>query len=154
MSEAVTGPLTGKKLTKLPSTLTTWKKWRRLQPRTLVLSTDTGYQRDYSQNPYARYFKSKSPFSLFSGKSPGLSPKELVIGIEIAGTSRAYPLRDLKKLKAPVEDVLGGMTITIHPNKEGEPYLTDASGELLPSTTSYWYVWYSFHSESEIYQYK
>ena len=44
--EAVAGPLTGAKLKVLPSTLTTWKKWRRQHPNTAVLSPDTGHQRD------------------------------------------------------------------------------------------------------------
>ncbi len=52
MEQAVTGPLAGKKLRKLDSTRTSWKNWRKMNPQTLVLSTDTGYRRNYQVDPY------------------------------------------------------------------------------------------------------
>lgn len=51
--EAVTGPFAGTRLRAVPSTMTTWAEWRQQHPDTLVLSTDTGFDRDYERDPYA-----------------------------------------------------------------------------------------------------
>jgi Protein of unknown function (DUF3179) len=55
----VIGPLVGKgiELKALYVVTTTWKEWRRRHPNTLVLSLDTGHQRDYGEGvAYREYF--------------------------------------------------------------------------------------------------
>ncbi len=57
----VVGPLVGKgiELAPLPVVTTTWREWRTRHPKTLVLSLDTGHQRDYSEGAaYRDYFAS------------------------------------------------------------------------------------------------
>jgi hypothetical protein len=47
----------GLELKRLPVVTTTWGEWRRLHPRTTVLSLDTGINRDYSEGEaYRDYF--------------------------------------------------------------------------------------------------
>ena len=41
LGEAILGPLAGKQLEPVPSTLTLWVAWRRVWPGTLVLAPDT-----------------------------------------------------------------------------------------------------------------
>ena len=53
LGEAVVGPLTGTKLTVLPSVQTTWGEWKAQHPDTKVLDVNTGYSRDYGRNPYS-----------------------------------------------------------------------------------------------------
>jgi len=55
----VVGPLVGKgiELKTLHVVTTTWKEWRKRHPQSLVLSLDTGHQRDYSEGAaYREYF--------------------------------------------------------------------------------------------------
>jgi hypothetical protein len=55
----VVGPLAGSalRLTAHPVVTTTWGEWRRVNPRTTVLSIDTGHSRDYSEGAaYREYF--------------------------------------------------------------------------------------------------
>ncbi len=55
----VVGPLAGKgiELKPLHVVTTTWKEWSKRHPQTLVLSLDTGHQRDYSEGAaYREYF--------------------------------------------------------------------------------------------------
>ncbi len=55
----VVGPLAGStlRLVARPVVTTTWGEWRRANPRTTVLSIDTGHQRDYSEGAaYRDYF--------------------------------------------------------------------------------------------------
>ena len=53
--EAISGEYKGQKLIQLPVVHTTWEDWRNQHPDTLALSTDTGYRRDYTSNPYGGY---------------------------------------------------------------------------------------------------
>ena len=53
--EAVAGPLTGTKLQHVFLEHTTWGEWKRVHPSTLVLSTKTGYHRNYDRDPYLGY---------------------------------------------------------------------------------------------------
>jgi len=57
--EAVTGPLTGKKLRLLSAEHTTWEAWQAKYPETVVLSSQTGHHRDYALNPYSEYEATK-----------------------------------------------------------------------------------------------
>ena len=57
--EPVVGPVVELelKLSALPVVTTTWREWRTRHPDTLVLSLDTGFQRDYSEGAaYRAYF--------------------------------------------------------------------------------------------------
>ena len=68
---AVAGPATGSPLRVLPSTVTTWEKWRRRHPKTLVLTTATGRRRDYAKDPDEDCCRSKRGLlSVFRG-GPG-----------------------------------------------------------------------------------
>jgi hypothetical protein len=89
--------LVGKQLRKLPSNRTTWKTWRKRHPDTLVLSTETGYYRDYSRDPYAGYYRAGTIWFPVGEVRKDLSPKERVIGIEVKNETRAYPLAQLQK---------------------------------------------------------
>jgi len=59
--EPVVGPLVdrGIKLERRYVVTTTWKEWRERHPQTLVLSLETGHDRDYGEGvAYSRYFAS------------------------------------------------------------------------------------------------
>lgn len=153
LREAVTGPRTGARLNPIPSSLTTWKRWRDKHPETLVLSTRTGYSRDYTVDPYKSYHKSRFPFFGSAGKKSSLvDEKELVLGIEFGGVSKAYPFKVLKGREEPLTDTVAGRPVTVYFDKESEEaFATDADGKRLPGFVSYWFVWHSFHPESEVY---
>ncbi len=160
--EAVTGPLTGAKLNPIPSTLTTWKRWKKLHPQGLVLTTNTGFSRNYDANPYKEYFSNPLRFLGFKGeRDERLLEKELVLGLEIKGKKRAYPFSVLKEVKSPVKDELGGMKIRIHFDKDSEeayavltPKDGKGEGKRLIGLVSYWFVWSAFHPDTEVYKVK
>ncbi len=152
--EAVTGPLTGTKLTAIPSTITTWKKWKALHPKTFVLSTKTGFKRDYSRNPYENYYNSPLAFLGFKGKRDKRLPeKELVLGIEVKGIKRAYPFSVLKGSVDPITDTISGEEIRIHFDKNSEEaYATFKDGSRLVGMVSYWFVWSAFYQDTDIFK--
>ena len=145
---AVAGPRTGARLRVLPSTITTWEKWRRRHPDTRVLTTDTGHQRDYSKDPYEDYYRSKQGlFSVFRG-GPGEEAKELVAGVEVGGEAVAVPL-DRLRATGPATLRVGGETLTLWLDSDTDTL--SARGEngrtVMPEVT-YWMVWKSMYPDT------
>ena len=79
--EAVVGVLTGTELERYPVATVSWSEWLEANPEGLVLSRDTGVDRDYGANPYPGYDDVDTAPFLFSGESDGrLAAKERVVG--------------------------------------------------------------------------
>lgn len=147
--EAVSGPLTGTKLEILPSTLTSWKKWREAYPETQVLSFDTGYSRNYDSDPYLSYYKQQKGFRSFFKLGPNEKEKELVVGIVVDGVARAYPLEKLKKAGVR-KDYIAGKELTLNFNAATERIsVVDAQGNNVEQMTAYWFVWKAIWPETE-----
>jgi len=147
--EAVAGPLTGTGLGALRSTVTTWEKWRRRHPETVVLSRDTGYARDYAEDPYEDYYRSRrGMFSLFR-PGPGEDEKELVAGVAWNGRVKAYPVAEVRR-RGRVEDVMGGQSLTLGYEAETDRLTArSADGAEIVPTVTYWFVWKSIHPGTE-----
>ncbi len=150
---AVTGPLTGTRLTALPSVTTTWKAWRSHHPDTLVLSTDTGFSRNYNRSPYLSYKQSPETMFPTAHRDPRLPPKAKVIGLSVAGEHRAYPLALLRERTEAIEDQVGTRTVqvTYDAASDSAQILDAESGKPLPATELYWFAWKAFHPNGSIY---
>ena len=86
----VVGPLVGKGIVLKPLYLvtTTWGDWRRLHPRTQVLSLDTGYNRDYSEGAaYRDYFATQRLMFNVPKLDNRLSNKAEVLAVRVAEAS-------------------------------------------------------------------
>ena len=59
---AVEGPQVNQNLARLPIIKTSLSKWVAKHPNTKILSSKTGYKRDYNSYPYGDYFNSKTLF--------------------------------------------------------------------------------------------
>jgi len=155
MSKAVSGPLVGHKLKVFQTYNTSWKEWKTQHPNTLVLSTNTGYDKDYSRDPYPDYYESEKVWFPVANTNDAMHAKTKVIGLDINGTYKAYPFPELKKAKKPIRDQVDGKEILIHFNKKEESaYITDANEKIIPSTTLFWFAWVAFHPGTEIYSAK
>ncbi|MBI3375354.1 MAG: DUF3179 domain-containing protein [Betaproteobacteria bacterium] len=120
----VVGPLagTGIELQLLHVVTTTWKEWKKRHPQTLVLSLDTGHQRDYSEGAaYREYFATDR--LMFGVPSPDsrLSNKAEVLALRFAAAP-GEPLAiaaDFLRANRVHHDRLGPQEFVV---------LTDASG--------------------------
>ncbi len=147
--EAVTGPLTGTDLKVLPSTLTSWKKWHKKYPETAVLSFETGYNRNYSSDPYLDYYQQQSGFWSFFKLGPGEKEKELVVGIQIDGQAKAYPLRKIKKAGSLKDELAGTELIFSFDKLTDGLSVVDAEGKAVEQMTVYWFVWKAIWPETK-----
>ena len=151
LQKAVTGPETNTLLKVIPSTLTTWAKWKKEHPDTEVLSPDTGHKRDYRKDPYESYYKQKKGLFSFFTPGPGEEEKQLVAGVEINGKTKAYPIKKLQQNR--ITDTLGGKEITLM----FDPYtdeiiVQDADRNDVTFVTLYWFVWKGMHAESGLWK--
>ena len=148
---AVTGSMTGAKLKRLPSTVTSWEKWRNEYPQTQVLSLKTGYVRDYSSDPYEDYYQSKRGLFSFLTPGPGAEEKELVIGVELDGKTNAYRL-DMLREKQEITDVIHGRSINLRYYKKTDTFtVQDETGMTIDYMATYWMVWKGIYPETELF---
>lgn len=114
---AIAGRLSGKKLTQLPVDHLTFGEWKKVYPSGKVLSTETGFIRNYNVDPYAGYDRS-TDIGIF-GQSEYDSrlphPKTLVLGVVLDGDARAYPI-DRLPAHGVVSDTVGGKELLVYNN--------------------------------------
>jgi uncharacterized protein DUF3179 len=155
MGEAISGELKGVKLPQLPVFHTSWGEWKNRHPASLVLSTDTGYSINYDKPAYAGYKQSRQLYFKVSRKAPSTyHPKEQVMGLEIAGKFKAYPFTELgKNAQADFADEFAGEKFNIAWNEAAQSaHITDADGNVIVTTTGFWFAWFTFHPETEVFK--
>lgn len=154
MMQAVSGPLKGERLQPVALEHTSWQAWRSRNPDTLVLSTETGYARNYQENPYTGYADEQGLYFPVNARSRRYHPKERVLGVEVAGQFKAYPFAELAQLSTgKVTEQVAGRRISVHFDAEHQSARAlDRNGDLLPATTSFWFAWYAFHPDTEVFQ--
>ena len=151
---AISGPLKGKQLEPVPLTHTTWADWKRRYPATEVLSVDTGFERDYSRDPYAGYDKVQQLMFDVQHRDDRFPLKEWVLGIEVAGTFKAYPFSVLATAvdsRGELSDIVAGRRFRIRYDRtHGTAEAFDAQGKLWPGTMAFWFAWIAFHPKTEV----
>ncbi|RDE23063.1 DUF3179 domain-containing protein [Motiliproteus coralliicola] len=153
--EAVTGARKGQRLTLLPSTLTSWQRWRQQHPETRLLSTDTGFRRDYQRSPYGDYERNGRLYFPVEFLSQRYHPKERVLGVQVGNAYKAYPFVELAKRddESPLIDELGGQKLRIEydiQSRSGQVF--DQQQRELPVINSFWFAWYGFHPDTDIWR--
>ena len=152
---AIAGPMVGRKLEKIGAQRMKWTRWRQKHPQTLVLSTDTGHRRDYRTDPYAGYYRARGIMFPVGKVRADLAAKEMVLGVEVNGIAKAYPLSRLRKLSAGLEggleDRLGDTAIRIHLSAEGQVVeVRDRQDRVIPTIFAYWFAWQAFHPHTAV----
>lgn len=152
---AISGPLKGTYLEKIPVEHTTWRIWRERHPDTLVLSGETGFYRNYGSSPYPAYDKSRRILFPLSNYDKRYHPKEMVIGIELGDKTKAYPFFELARGKIPLADTVNGKVLSVeYSAKDRSARILDNKGEVLTSVTAYWFAWMAFHPGSDVYTFE
>ena len=111
----VVGPLTGSgiELIVRPVAITTWKDWLARHADTMVLSLDTGFNRDYTPGrPYASYFS--SPDLMFPAlvKDTRLKPKDFVFALRSGVHEKAWPLSEFDGGRV-INDRIGTLDVVL-----------------------------------------
>ncbi|RMG85947.1 MAG: DUF3179 domain-containing protein [Bacteroidetes bacterium] len=153
MGRAISGNAAGTPLEFLPVIVTTFKKWRELNPQSLVLSPKTGLKTDYAAlTNLTEYYSNQEVKYQVTRSSDNLPNKELVLGVQVGFKKKAYPFSELRKTGGKLEDTINGKAVVIHFDPATySAWVTDRKGHFLPGTPMYWFAWYAFHPDTDVF---
>ena len=142
--ESVSGPEIGSAAPLLPVLEMTWLAWRTLHPDTLVISSDTGFARDYQAYPYVRggldyRTNDTDTFSVTNPPPDGqFRNKDMVSGVFVGDAVKGYVWTRLQERvgadQGVVIDQVGGTSIALvfHlPSRYVQAFEHSVDGELI-----------------------
>jgi hypothetical protein len=149
-AKGIVGPLTDEQLRLIPVSMTQWGRWRQAHPDTLVLSTDTGFEEDYTTDHYAEYRDSTRLFMPVSNSDDRIHPKTVVYGFEIDASPIAFDaalLDDSSSYSHEIDDETWELRI----DDDGSVTLNGADQDSVYAPIRlFWFAWYTFHPQTEL----
>jgi hypothetical protein len=149
-AKGIVGPMTGEQLRFIPLSMTQWGRWRQAHPDTLVLSSDTGFEEDYSTDRYAEYRDSTRLYMPVSNSDDRIHPKTVVYGFELESGSIAFDAALVEENRSYSHD-LDGATWELRAGDDGAVTLRGPAQESVYSPIRlFWFAWYTFHPQTEL----
>ncbi len=144
---AVVGDRTEEKLNVYSSQVLSFKTFKEKWPNGQVLSTDTGYGRNYDLYPYGDYDSNDDISFPISVKDNRLPPKEIMYVVNAHDRSVAFQVSGLgaTPVSVGVDDQKVTAAIVL-----GEIVVKDSSGKVLPGYHEMWFSWAIHHQEDGI----
>ncbi|MEQ8881596.1 MAG: DUF3179 domain-containing protein [Cyclobacteriaceae bacterium] len=102
LNRSVEGSLIGQSATTiLPAIETSWGTWKKMYPKTQIVSTNTGHERPYGSYPYiasGNFDYRVEPFLIFpvAREDERLHKKERVLGVQDIGRVHIYRFKDFQ----------------------------------------------------------
>jgi hypothetical protein len=140
--EALIGSLTGAKLEHYPFELVTYKQAKAMHPDAQIMTFDTGYRRNYLEDPFSEFAKSSELISPVFNSSEKLRTKQLVVGFAFQGKYYAFTPDTM-----PDKLELGKATITFSKEDAVISAKVTATNARIQLYQAYWYVWYDFYPQ-------
>ncbi len=113
--KAIVGDYVGTTLKQVPSQIISFSQFRENYPNGMVLSRDTGYNRNYGNNPYTGYDDINNTPLFGAGNDDGrLPPMEKVIGVKLDEQRKAYPYSITQKDQLINDEVGNTPLLVIH----------------------------------------
>lgn len=112
--EAIAGLHTGKQLDFVAAPIISWEQFKQAHPEGLVLSLETGFFRNYGENPYVGYDDVNRPPFLYQGPAlpDELPPVARVLAVEVGDRNVAYPYQTLREFQV-INDQVNGEAIVV-----------------------------------------
>jgi len=149
--KAIVGELTGMELKEISVDTVVWRDWKKAHPDSEVLSQDTGFRRNYGRDPYGSYYEDSFLFFPVENQDNRIHAKTPVVGIEIDGAFKAYRESDLKETPI-IEDTINEVNIKLERLEDGRIKITNLdTNEEIVKENDFWFAWYAFHPETELY---
>ncbi len=129
----------------------TWAAAREKFPKGQVLSLETGHKRNYDSEAYASYKNSPRNSFPVNFNREELARKAWVVGIEIDGNAKAYPI-ELLTVAKQFDDLVGKINIQVTSDDQQQyaVVIDRETKEPIPSVRSYWFAWQAFYPETEV----
>lgn len=114
--QAIFGPLKGRQLALIHSDELSFALWRQEKPTGLVLKSNPEYADQYETKDWDAHID-KYP-TVVDTRSSGIAPHELMLGVTVDGSSKAYPVKAILATKL-MEDKVGGVPILLLVGPDG-----------------------------------
>jgi len=152
MMKSISGEHVDTELAWLDSKQMTWAAWKQQFPDSMVMSTDTGFGRNYARAAYESYKNSDRVMFPVPETRTELGRKEWVLGVVIGDEAKAFPIAELSGLELPLEDTIGGQNVIVMFDVEAQfaSVVTD-TGDPVPSVKVYWFAWQGFYPDTSLY---
>jgi hypothetical protein len=101
---AIAGPKQGERLERIPSLVTEWRHWLMLHPESTAYDLYDGKKYPLAELPREMSAEAKAALP---AADPRLPPLAEVLGVEVSGQKRAYPLDPNEERQCFVDEVAG-----------------------------------------------
>lgn len=106
--KAIHGQLQNKSMSMIVLFHTTWGKWKASHPETMLLSPQTPYRDWYRQVQVGVFNPQEALFG-----DDRLKPNALIVGVEVGGQYKGYPLEQLQDAGGVINDILADQPIVV-----------------------------------------
>ncbi len=104
--KGISGDLINDQISTIPVIETSWNTWKKMYPQSQIMTTNTGFSRDYGDYPYGDYRTNNSrlifPVSPTDNRLPS---KERVLGILSEEGQKAYSINDFEEAKIITDSI-------------------------------------------------
>jgi len=138
--EVIAGSFFPSTLQLLPFQLLAISEIRKLYPEALILSENTGYSRDYGNNPYSGYETNSQFLFPLTDVDDSFPPKEMMVVFRADDTAVAVPWLKLREI-GRITEIIDGNQFTLEVSNEGKVFIFDESNTEYPF---YFEMWFSF----------
>ena len=133
--ECVNGTLRNTKPENIHMVETTWATWKAMYPDTKVISSQTGFNRNYGFYPYGSYKTNNGLFLFpYTPQDNRLPTKERVLGVVINNEARVYRFEHFQDSTTVVHDVFNKKELVVL-GSESLNYLVAFERKLSDGTT-------------------
>lgn len=149
--KALSGPLKGKVLERLPIYQEVAATLAERFPDAKVLAPPEPEKIDYRLSPYRMYWmEDRIPYPV-AHRDERYHAKELVLGVEVGGRSRAYLGSIVTAAGGVASDEFAGRPIQVDYDTDLGMFRWEAPDDVVVSE-SYWFAWKAFHPDTEVWK--
>lgn len=151
LGRAIAGPLAGKRLERLPLRQETAGSWVARVGETRVLKHPDPERIHYVISPYSTYWVQDRLIFPVAARDERFHPKELVLGVVVGKTARAYLGSILTREGGEVDERIEGKRVQIRYVTETGTFDWEVDSGVEVSE-AYWLAWKAFHPDTEIWR--
>ncbi len=151
LRKAVTGKYKGRTLEIYSSTVEILDDVVKKEPKVRVLSTDTGFRRDYARDPYSSYDRSPVLYFPVNHRDNKAPLKAWSLLLDTGTDSLIVPLPFLDAARRDLEVRVGGTRISIQYDRERN--LLNCKGQVgsVTCVSGYYFALRTFYPEAKVY---
>jgi hypothetical protein len=148
LGQGISGVYDGRELDQYPSIEMTWDEFKGSYRSASVLSRETGYDRDYTSNPYGDYQESLDIHYALTHMDDRLYAKDRVFGVIAGDEVVAYPEKIIFE-QGEIAGTLSGSGFTI--STDEDTILFETESDNLKTVQSYWFCFVASYPKTSIY---